>query len=704
MALMDFIKKQFIDVIHWTEDGDDVLAYRYPMQDFEIQYGAQLTVRDSQMAVFVNEGQVADVFGPGMYKLTTQTLPLLTNLKNWDKLFESPFKSEVYFFSTRLRLDRKWGTPNPITIRDKDFGMVRMRAFGIYSYKLKDPGLFYKEISGTREEYGVDDLDGQLRNLTIAAMTDLFGESGVPFIDMAANQMEFGKAMKEKLVPVFERYGLELDAFAVQNVSLPEELQKVLDTKIGMNMIGDMGRYTQYQTANAIPLAAQNEGVAIGSSGSIAPLVTQSAGTQIYFAARTDGLVALDMRDPANPAAAKMAGINAAVMLDSTAVPATGFFSSLDGIVINPTPITSGGATKVYALLYSYRSKIVASVNLTDGVLAETASLPITKTASFSGASAFIAGGIADGKRGKIWLATGDGLLGVDPSDLAAPTVLIPQPSGTRINENLGGDPAKDIVYSPDYVSNGLVVFNLAEARAYVMATADWRSATGNWNAGGENDGVTVTVPQAGLNQLTAARLGWLVPGLLEEKVTALLKTLPKEFRRELSPIPESAKDLAARLPFGAGELTEALARLLDQEKGMRVGPSDFDVARLHQVAAPAGHGRGAFQRVLVAALGAAQHAHQAPHGVVVHRRVLARPPDEADHRETLQRVGVQQVLRIAVGTRRGKGVGQPVVGLQQRRQQLSPIGQQHALVVGARGQAGHRDGEAAQRRQRIRL
>ena len=260
MALMDFIKKQFIDVIHWTEEGDDVLAYRDPMQDFEIQYGAQLTVRNSQMAVFVNEGQVADVFSAGLHKLTTQTLPVLTNLKNWDKLFESPFKSEVYFFSTRLRLDRKWGTPNPITIRDKDFGMVRMRAFGIYSYKLTDPEKFYREISGTRETYLVDDLDGQLRNLVIATMTDLFGESGVPFIDMAANQVEFGKAMREKLVPVFARYGLELDAFAVQNVSLPEELQKILDTKIGMNMIGDMGRYTQYQTANAIPLAAQNEG------------------------------------------------------------------------------------------------------------------------------------------------------------------------------------------------------------------------------------------------------------------------------------------------------------------------------------------------------------------------------------------------------------------------------------------------------------
>ena len=127
MALMDFIKKQFIDVIHWTEEGDGVLAYRYPMQDFEIQNGAQLTVRDSQMAVFVNEGQVADVFGPGLYTLNTQTLPVLTYLKNWDKLFESPFKSDVYFFSTRLQLDRKWGTPNPITIRDKDFGMVRVR-------------------------------------------------------------------------------------------------------------------------------------------------------------------------------------------------------------------------------------------------------------------------------------------------------------------------------------------------------------------------------------------------------------------------------------------------------------------------------------------------------------------------------------------------------------------------------------------------
>jgi membrane protease subunit (stomatin/prohibitin family) len=260
MALMDFIRKQFVDVIQWTEEGDGVLAMRYPMQDLEIQYGAQLTVRESQMAVFVDEGQIADVFGPGLYKLTTRTLPVLTYLKNWDKLFESPFKSDVYFFSTRLQLDCKWGTPNPITIRDKDFGMVRMRAFGIYSYRLADARRFHGEISGTREKYSVPDLDGQLRNLVISSMTDLFGESGVPFIDMAANQDELSRQLKGKLEGVFERYGLALDSFVVQNVSLPDELQKILDTRIGMNMIGDLGRYTQYQVATSIPLAAQNEG------------------------------------------------------------------------------------------------------------------------------------------------------------------------------------------------------------------------------------------------------------------------------------------------------------------------------------------------------------------------------------------------------------------------------------------------------------
>jgi len=260
MALMDFIKKQFIDILQWTEDADGTLAWRFPMQEMEIQNGASLTVRASQLALFVNEGTVADVFAPGMYKLTTQTLPVLTYLKNWDKLFESPFKSDVYFFSTRTQLDQKWGTPNPITIRDKEFGIVRMRAFGIYSYHLSDAKTFYQKISGTRESYGREELEGQLRNTMVAGMTDLFGESGLAFIDMAANQDEFGKAMLAKMTPMFAEYGLTLDTLVVQNVSLPEELQKVLDQKISMNMIGDMQRYTQYQVANSIPDAAKNEG------------------------------------------------------------------------------------------------------------------------------------------------------------------------------------------------------------------------------------------------------------------------------------------------------------------------------------------------------------------------------------------------------------------------------------------------------------
>ena len=218
MSLGSFIRKQFIDIIQYTEDVDGVLAYRFPMQDFEIQYGAQLTVRESQAALFVNEGRIADQFGPGRFTLTTHTLPVMTYLENWDKLFESPFKSDVYFFSTRLQINRKWGTPNPVTIRDKEFGAVRLRAFGIYSYKISDPKAFHKTISGTRSIYTVDDLDEQLRNTIVASISDMFAESGVAFLDMAANQDEFGTRMKTKLDAVFAGYGLSLDAFNVQNI------------------------------------------------------------------------------------------------------------------------------------------------------------------------------------------------------------------------------------------------------------------------------------------------------------------------------------------------------------------------------------------------------------------------------------------------------------------------------------------------------
>jgi len=269
MSLRDFIAKQWIDVIEWVEPEEGILAYRYPMQDREIQNGGKLTVRDSQAAVFVNEGKVADVFGPGLYTLNTQTLPILTYLKNWDKAFKSPFKSDVYFFSARIQTDQHWGTQNPISIRDKEFGAIRLRGFGIYSYHLSDAKSFYSKISGTRDIYRVADLEGQLRNTIIAKMTDAFAASQVPFLDMAANQGALAEKISETLKPSFTEYGLTLDSFVVENLSLPEELQKVLDQRISMNVLGDMGKFTQYQVAQAIPIAAGNglgAGVAMGQA------------------------------------------------------------------------------------------------------------------------------------------------------------------------------------------------------------------------------------------------------------------------------------------------------------------------------------------------------------------------------------------------------------------------------------------------------
>jgi len=268
MALMDFIRKQFIDIIQWTESDDGTLAWRFPMAEMEIQNGASLTVRESQMAVFVNEGKVADVFGPGMYKLSTQTLPVLTYLKNWDKLFESPFKSDVYFFSTRQQVDQKWGTPQPITIRDKDFGAVRLRAFGNFNFRVADPKLFHTEISGTRDQYTVEDLDGQLRGLVLQNISNAIASSGIPFLDLAANQIMFAQALTQQLLPEFAKIGLKIEGLTVQSVSLPEELQKILDQKIGMGMVGnDMGKFMQYQTAQAIPKFAEGGGAGGGVAG-----------------------------------------------------------------------------------------------------------------------------------------------------------------------------------------------------------------------------------------------------------------------------------------------------------------------------------------------------------------------------------------------------------------------------------------------------
>lgn len=207
MSIRRFLGKQFIDVIQWNEPEEGILAYRYPIADMEIQNGGQLTVRDSQMAVFVNEGRIADVFAPGGHTLNTRNLPLLTDLLNWDKEFESPFKSDVYFFSTRLQMDQRWGTPTPITVREKEFGAARLRAYGIYSYRLTDPRVFFSNVSGTREVYYVGNLEGQLRDTIVARLTDVFASSDVAFLDLAANQAVLADKVAAQLQTAFAALG-----------------------------------------------------------------------------------------------------------------------------------------------------------------------------------------------------------------------------------------------------------------------------------------------------------------------------------------------------------------------------------------------------------------------------------------------------------------------------------------------------------------
>ena len=266
MRLNPFLEKQLIAVIQWNEPEPGILAYRFPMQDMEIENGGRLTVRESEMALFVNEGKIADVFGPGLYTLNTENLPLLTDLMNWGKGFESPFKSDVYFFSTHLQIDQKWGTATPITIRDTEFGAVSVRSYGIYSYRIVDPRAFFTQLSGTRQSYGVADLEDQLGNTIIARMTEVFATSDLPFLDLAANESVLAAKISEQVKPAFAGIGLDLTQFVVENVSLPDALQKSLDQRIGMKIVGDLDRYTQFAAAQAMTIAAANPsgGAAIG--------------------------------------------------------------------------------------------------------------------------------------------------------------------------------------------------------------------------------------------------------------------------------------------------------------------------------------------------------------------------------------------------------------------------------------------------------
>jgi len=267
MALMDKLFGEFVDVIHWLDDSPDTLVYRFERYGNEIKYGAKLTVREAQTAVFVNEGEIADVFPPGMYELMTANLPILSTLQAWQHGFESPFKAEVYFFNMRRFPDLKWGTKNPIIIRDPEFGPVRLRAFGTYEIRIIDPAVLLREIVGTDSHFTTAEVTDQLRNLIVTRFTAVLGSSGIPVLDLAANNDQLSTFVTGRIAPEFANYGLELTKLLVENVSMPKEVEAALDRRTSMGVIGDLSRYAQFQAAEAMRAAASNPADGGASTG-----------------------------------------------------------------------------------------------------------------------------------------------------------------------------------------------------------------------------------------------------------------------------------------------------------------------------------------------------------------------------------------------------------------------------------------------------
>ena len=268
MGIWDKVKSealnQFIEVIEWLDDSKDTILYRFPVQGQEIKNGAQLIVRESQAAVFVFEGQAADVFGPGKYTIDGGNTPILSKLGAWKYGFNSPFKSEVYFVNTKQFTDMKWGTSNPIMLRDNDFGIVRLRAFGAYSMRVADPSTFIKEVAGTNATFDTEDIDVQLKRAIVTEFSDALGEMKIPALDLAAQYKEIGETIREKINNDFKDYGLEVTKFYVENVSLPKEVEEAMDKRASMGALGDAQTYAQFQAADAMRDAAQNEGGGAG--------------------------------------------------------------------------------------------------------------------------------------------------------------------------------------------------------------------------------------------------------------------------------------------------------------------------------------------------------------------------------------------------------------------------------------------------------
>jgi membrane protease subunit (stomatin/prohibitin family) len=284
MGIFNKLRNELIDIVQWMDDSPDTMVWRFPRYENEIKYGAKLIVREGQAAAFVNEGKLADVFQPGTYTLQTQNLPILSTLKGWKYGFESPFKAEVYFVSTRVFTDRKWGTKNPIMLRDAEFGPVRLRAFGTYAVKVDDPATFLRQLVGTNSQYSVEQINDQLRDLLTARFADVIGESKIPILDLAGNYDELGKFVNTRIEKDFAVFGVKIVNLLVENISLPAEVEAALDKRSSMGIIGNLSAYSQYQAAQSMETAAANPsglagaGVGMGVGYAMASQMTKGMG------------------------------------------------------------------------------------------------------------------------------------------------------------------------------------------------------------------------------------------------------------------------------------------------------------------------------------------------------------------------------------------------------------------------------------------
>ena len=262
MGLFNFVKGNLLKSLEWVDNSTDTIVYKYPMDGRKIQWGSKLTVRESQVAVFLNKGKIADVFGPGMYTLQTSNLPLLTQIMSWGYGFKSPFVADVYFINTKQFTNERWGTSNPITMRDKDFGTIRLRGYGNYAFRVKDAALFMKELLGTNSTFTTDDISSYLKSIIVSSISDTIAESKIAALDIASNLIEFSKVATETLAENFTNLGLELTKLVIENISFPEEVEKAIDTRSSMGVLSDkMDTFVKYQSANAIRDAAKNEGM-----------------------------------------------------------------------------------------------------------------------------------------------------------------------------------------------------------------------------------------------------------------------------------------------------------------------------------------------------------------------------------------------------------------------------------------------------------